>query len=105
MQDNEQAIARSNVSWFVGAFYNGADDQTQKFIAEGVWINGYKDKFLDLVRSMRPGDRIAIKSSYIRKNSLPFDGRGLPVSVMAIKATGTITEYLDDGRHIKVSWE
>lgn len=104
MTDKEQVNARSHVSWFVGAFYNGTDDQTQRFLAEGVWENGYQDKYLDLVRSMHPGERIAIKSSYVRKNNLPFDSRGLPVSVMAVKAIGTITENSGDGRHIKVSW-
>lgn len=84
MTDKEQVNARSHVSWFVGAFYSGTDDQTQRFLAEGVWENGYRDRYHDLVRSMRPGDRIAIKSSYVRKNNLPFDSRGLPVSVMAV---------------------
>ena len=53
---------------------------------------------------MRPGERIAVKSSYVRKRSLPFDNRGQNVSVMAIKAIGTITENLNDGRHVRVNW-
>ncbi|MFC0200164.1 AAA family ATPase [Paracoccus rhizosphaerae] len=53
---------------------------------------------------MRPGDRIAIKSSYTRKHGLPFDNRGSTVSVMAIKAIGTITSNLDDGKHVRVDW-
>ena len=40
---------------------------------------------------MQPGQRIAIKSTYTRKKGLPFDNQGRVVSVMAIKATGTIT--------------
>jgi len=96
---------RPRVSWFVGAFYNGTDDQTARFLAEGIWENGYEDKYLDAVRSMRPGDRIAIKSAYVRKLNLPFDNRGLPVSVLAIKAIGAIIENPDDGRRVKVKWE
>ena len=55
-----------------------------RFLDEGIWENGYDDKHKDLVRSMQPCDRIAIKSSYTRKHDLPFDGRGNSVSVMAI---------------------
>lgn len=90
--------------WFVGAAYGGTDDQMTKFLDEGIWRNGYKDKYLDLVRSMQVGDRIAIKSSYTRKHDLPFENRGQTVSVMAIKAIGTITENLGDGRTVKVNW-
>ena len=91
-------------SWFVGAAYNRTEDQTPRFLAEGVWENGYEDgKYGDLVRAMRPGDRIAIKSSYTRKRELPFDNRGATVSVMAIKAVGTITANLDDGKRVQQS--
>ena len=79
-------------------------DQTPRFLEEGIWENGFDDKYLDLVRSMRPRDRIAIKSSYTRKHDLPFDNHGNAVSVMAIKAIGTITENLHDGKHVRVDW-
>ncbi|MER9465389.1 AAA family ATPase [Mesorhizobium sp. M0482] len=90
--------------WFVGAAW-GADDQTPRFLAEGIWQNGYHDKFGDEVRRMRPGDRIAIKAAFVRKHNLPFDNRGQPVSCMRIKAIGTIAENLDDGRTVRVDWE
>ncbi len=94
----------SSPAWFVGASYGGTEDQTARFLAEGIWENGYDDKLLDTVRSMRPGERIAIKSSYVRKHGLPFDSRGLSVSVMAIKAVGTITENLNDGKRVRIEW-
>lgn len=93
-----------HATWFVGASYGGTDDQMPRFLAEGIWENGYDDKLLDVVRSMRPGERIAIKSSYTRKHRLPFDSRGRAVSVMGIKAVGTITENLNDGKRVKVEW-
>lgn len=61
--------------------------------------------FDDVEIIMRPGDRIAIKSSYTRKHDLPFDNRGSTVSVMAIKAVGTITHNFDDGARIRVDWK
>ncbi|WP_340108243.1 McrB family protein [Pikeienuella sp. HZG-20] len=92
-------------SWFVGAAYNRTEDQTPRFLAEGLWENSCEDgKYGDLVRAMRPGDRIAIKSSYTRKRELPFDNRSASVSVMAIKAVGTITANLDDGKRVQVDW-
>jgi len=90
--------------WFVGSIYDGHDDQTQRFLSEGIWENGYEDQYLDLVRSIKPGDRIAIKSSYTRKRDLGFDNRGQTTSVMAIKAIGTVTENLGDGRRVRVEW-
>ena len=60
LTNTELGSPRPRVGWFVGAFYNGTDDQTGRFVSEGIWENGYKDRYLDLVRSMRPGDRIAI---------------------------------------------
>lgn len=91
--------------WFVGASYDRTHDQTPRFLADGIWENGYDDRYLDQVKSMRPGQRIAIKSTYTQKHNLPFDAKGQPVSVMAIKAIGTITENMQDGKRVKVDWE
>ncbi|MDO4775904.1 MAG: AAA family ATPase [Cardiobacteriaceae bacterium] len=96
--------AGARACWFVGATYGGTDDQTPRFLQEGIWENGYQDKYLDAVKSIQVGDRIAIKSSYTRKHDLPFDNRGQTVSVMAIKAIGTVKENLGDGRILKVDW-
>ena len=96
--------AGARACWFVGASYGGTDDQTPRFLEEGIWQNGYQDKYLDDVKSIKPGDRIAIKSSYTRKHSLPFDNRGQTVSEMAIKAIGIVKENLGDGRNLKVDW-
>lgn len=91
-------------AWFVGGVHNDTGDQTARFVAQGIWENGSDNRYLELVRSMRPGDRIAIRSCHVRKHGLPFDNRGLPVSVMAIKAIGTVLENLNDGRRVRVEW-
>lgn len=88
--DEEAAVSY----WFVGAAWD-AGDQMPRFIEEGIWQNGYEDdQFSGLVRRMKPGDRIAIKSAFVQKRGLPFDVGGRPASVMRIKATGTILETL-----------
>jgi len=94
----------SRPAWFVGASW-GAQDQTERFITEGVWENGYADRYLDRVREVLPGDRIAIKSAYTRKTGLPFDAHGQAVAVMAIKAIGLVTANQGDGRRLIVSWQ
>ena len=102
--DTELENERTKTYWFVGASYGANNDQTQRFLSEGIWENGYAEKYLDLVKSIQPGDRIAIKSSYTRKHDLPFDNRAQPVSVMAIKAIGVVTENMGDGQKVSVEW-
>ena len=104
--DQKEGILEKNrPCWFVGASYGGSDDQTTKFFDEGIWVNDYQDRYHDLVNEIEVGDQIAIKAAYTRKKGLPFDNRGHPVSVMAIKAIGIVTENLGDGRNLRVDWE
>jgi 5-methylcytosine-specific restriction protein B len=93
--------------WMVGAYWDDADpkDQTVRFLAEGVWVNGYDDKFIDEVKSMKVGDKIAIKASKTQRLGLPFDSGGKTASVMLIKATGTIVKNLNDGKTVEVEWD
>lgn len=93
--------------WMVGAYWHDRDpaDQTERLLAEGVWENGYKDRYLEEVRAMKPGDRIAIKAASTQRDNLPFDARGNTVSCMTIKATGTIVGNPGTGRSVDVEWD
>ncbi len=101
----DEVIDEGSPYWFVGAYYDSTDDQTATFLQQGIWRNGYTDRYIDEVNSMQPGERIAIKAAYIRKHDLPFDNKGQTVSVMGIKATGTITRNHGDGQTVDVAWE
>ena len=101
---SESENPRMRPVWLVGASYGGNNDQTSRFLREGRWENGYFDRYIEDVKSVLPGDRIAIKATYVRRHNLPFDNRRHPVSVMGIKATGTVTENAGDGRNLKVDW-
>ena len=92
--------------WFVGA-YSDSDDAhyDEEYVQQGIWQNGYTDKFLDTVNSVRVGDKIAIKTSYTKKKGLPFDNKGETVSVMNIKIVGTVTVNRMDGRTLDVDWD
>lgn len=90
--------------WFVGATWDEGD-QAPRFLDEGIWQNGYDEKFSQLVRQMKQGDRIAIKATFTRKHDVPFENRGRAVSAMRIKAIGTITGNRGDGKTVEVAWE
>lgn len=98
------ALTDTQYYWFVGSTYDG-EDHTARFVEDGVWEFNPEAKPIDSIKSIKTGEKIAIKSSYIRKNGLPFDNRGHAVSVMAIKAIGTVVENLGDGKNLKVDWE
>lgn len=84
--------------FLVGAFWDTSSpqDQTERFVREGNWFNGYEDKFLDEVNAVPVGSNIAIKAAFVREKSK---------SVMTIKARGIVTENLQDGQTLKVDWE
>ncbi|WP_233809263.1 AAA family ATPase [Paraburkholderia sp. HP33-1] len=91
--------------WFVGASYGARNDQTPRFLGEGIWeVHDPTNKESALVNAMRVGERIAIKAPYLRKHDLPFDAKGQPVSVMAIKAIGTVTSNELNGYRVDVDW-
>lgn len=96
-------------AWYVGT--TGSDengewkDFSDEYIDSGIWVNGWDDKFIDVVNSIAVGDHIAIKSTFTQKKNLPFDNHGKTVGAMKIKAIGIVTENPQDGKNIKVDWE
>ena len=91
--------------WLVGADWQSVGNQTKRFIEQGIWENGYDNKYSNIVNKIMPGDKIAIKSSYTKINDIPFNNNGKNVSVMKIKVTGTVTENLKNGKIIQVDWD
>lgn len=102
----DSAVLQDGPYWFVGASYGRRDDQVERFLREGIWdIDSPSSRNREQVLRMQPGERIAIKATYVRKNGLPFDNRGRSVSVMQIKAIGTITANHGDGERVSVDWK
>jgi 5-methylcytosine-specific restriction protein B len=93
--------------WLVGAYWDDRDpaDQTDRFLEEGIWENGYKNRYINDVMSMRVNDRIAIKAASTQRTGLPFDARNKTVSRMTIKAIGTVVANRNDGRTVEVEWD
>src|SRR5712692_3409795 len=107
IEPQEPQLPAENNFWMVGAYWSDNDppDLTQRFLDEGIWKNGYKDRLLDEVRSMRVGDRIAIKAASTQRRNLPFEAHGKTISRMNIKAIGTIVANRGDGRTVEVEWD
>ncbi len=105
LKDKRDSSSKSMNYWLVGASWDSAGDQTQRFINESIWQNGYNNKYTNMVNKMKCGDKIAIKTSYTKSKGLPFENNGETVSVMKIKCTGTIIENLNDGKNVKVDWD
>lgn len=93
--------------WLVGAYWNDRDpaDQTDRFLTEGIWENGYDNRLHEEVKSMQVGDKIAIKAAGTQKKNLPFNADNRTVSRMTIKAVGTVVANRGDGRTVEVEWD
>ncbi|MNX85024.1 5-methylcytosine-specific restriction enzyme B [compost metagenome] len=90
---------KNNEKYFVvGAFWDTSNpqDQTERFVKESIWFNGYTDKFNDEVNAVPVGSNIAIKAAFVREKTKP---------VMAIKARGIVIKNLKDGQTLDVEWE
>ena len=86
---------QSRPCWFVRVSLNPeSDDPTTEILYEG--------EHTDDIKSIKPGDRIALKRTFLRKHGLPFENRGRLVSTMAIEAIGKVIANPGDGRHLVV---
>jgi len=81
--------------YVVGASWD-KEDQSQRFLQNGIWQNGYDGKFLDETNAIEVGSRIAIKAVHTVE---------VTKSVMTIKAIGTVTANHNDGRMLEVDWD
>ncbi|WP_308992757.1 AAA family ATPase [Mariniflexile litorale] len=84
-----------NKYYLVGAYWddNNPKDQTNRFVAENIWRNGYDDKFLEIVNRVPVNSHIAIKT---------VDRKG---DNMYIKARGIVKSNLNDGQNLMVKWD
>jgi DNA replication protein DnaC len=97
--ENKKGNRKDNINYYlVGAYWDSSNpaDQTTRFVENGIWENGYDDKFNDDVNAVPVGSKIAIKAAFTREKTK---------SVMAIKAIGTVTENLNDGQKLIVEWD
>lgn len=85
----------------VGIYWKDSDPENQlpRFLKEGIWENGYDEKFFGKVNAVPVGSRIAAKTAYTRKEE------GETISVLEIHALGTVTKNHYDGQTLEVQWD
>lgn len=88
-------IGMQNKYYLVGAYWDSytPQDQTDRFLKEGIWINGYDDKFIEIVNKVPVNSHIAIKT---------VDRKG---DNMYIKARGIVKSNRNDGQNLIVKWD
>ena len=74
-------------------------NQLPRFLQQGIWENGYDDKFVEKVKAVTVGSMLAAKSSYIRKEN------GRAISVLHVHGIGEVTGNPSDGKTLVVKWE
>lgn len=85
----------------VGFHYYSQSNTSQldRFIRNGIWENGYSDKFTKKTNSVPVGSAIAAKTSYTMKR----DGKTIPV--LEVHARGIVTGNRKNGKVLDVDWE
>lgn len=92
--------------WIVGSTFDRSKDQKDRFLEHGVWeIDNPSASNKQQVLAMQAGDKIAIKATFVQKHNLPFNVNGHSVSVLRLKARGTITSNPGDGQCVNVEWD
>lgn len=94
-------MAKETQYYCVGFFWYGSEPENQlpRFQKDGIWENGFDDKYLDKVKSVQVGSQIAAKTSYTRKKD------GKTISVLEVHGIGTVTANQADGKLLKVEWK
>jgi ABC-type multidrug transport system ATPase subunit len=85
----------------VGFIWKGSSDENQldRFLSDGIWENGYDDKYEDRIKNVPVGSRLAAKTTYTRKEDEEV------ISILEIHATGTVTTNPKDGQTLNVRWD
>jgi hypothetical protein len=72
--------------WLVGAARRGTEHQDARFIKEGIWVLGWREKQqpdqFARAKRMKPGDRIVIKRMKRRKRGLRIMHLGIIKAVI-----------------------
>lgn len=80
-------------------------NQVADFLSNGEWRMEPHSAYESKVADMRVGERIAVRTRRNITDDVPFDNRGLPVSVMDFHLRGVVSENPGDGCSVKVRWE
>lgn len=77
---------RAPLIFAVGSYWSG-DDQTQRFLKDGIWENGKDEGDEEIMSDIRRGDTFVLKSSFSKDGS----------SILRIKGIGKVVVKKSDG--------
>lgn len=97
---NSEAIDENINHYSVGFNWDGDKSQLDRFLEEGIWENGYDDKYASIINSIKKGDKLALKTAYTKKNE-----EGKTIAATKIHNIGTVTENPQNGKTVKVDWQ
>lgn len=70
------------------------EEQADRFFSDGIWENGYDDRFIDLTKTIQPGSILILKSTFAIGET----------GYLRIKGAGVVKENNGDGRRLQVDW-
>ena len=82
-------------NYYIAGFTWDGDSQLDRFKEEHIWENGYDEKYKDVYNTMRVGDHMALKSTYVKNNK----------SYLRIFCTGVIKKIHADKMRVEVDWK
>ena len=80
--------------YFIAGYTWDKESQKERFLREGIWENGYDNRYQDVYDNIRVGDYIALKSTFVQ-------GRK---SVLRIHKIGIIKAVSKDSMLVNVDW-
>ncbi len=99
--DDESGVGEITAYYCVGFHFYSKEysNQLARFVSEGIWENGYADKFLDQVKSVPVGALLTAKTSYMMNED------DQKISVLEIHAIGKVLKNENNGRRLIVDWK
>ncbi|MCQ2305221.1 MAG: AAA family ATPase [Bacteroidales bacterium] len=82
-------------NYYIAGFTWDGDSQLDRFKEEHIWENGYDEKYEDVYNTMRVGDHIALKSTYVKNSK----------SYLRIYCMGVIKKIHADNMRVEVDWK
>lgn len=94
-----------NLAWFLNKPSEVKGEHLSTYLAEGEWVSRSIENHREQLRSMLPGQHVALKSTAVRRSNIPFFNADQPVSVMTIHATGRVRDVEPDAGRIEIDWD
>lgn len=90
--DSTESQSEKNY-WLLGHAYGSTDPQFDRFVNDGIWEGRFDEskpvdqRQLSLVRKIKVGDVIMLKSTAVKQRSIPF---------LRVKAVGIVTDNIEE---------